>query len=85
MIQTLWKEDQDPRAFVQREYLAQIQDKSLLEAMAKEVVAAYPQAAESYRQGKTAALESLIGQMMKKTQGKGHPEKIREALEQALQ
>lgn len=85
VIQTLWKEDQDPRAFVQREHLAQIQDKSLLEAMAKEVVAAYPQAAESYRQGKTAALESLIGQMMKKTQGKGHPEKIREALEQALQ
>lgn len=85
VIQTLWKEDQDPKALVEREHLAQIQDKSLLEAMAKEVIAAYPQAAESYRQGKTAALQSLIGQMMKQTQGKGHPEKIREALEQALQ
>lgn len=85
VIQALWKEDEDPRAFVEREHLAQIQDKSLLEAMAKEVVAEYPQAAESYRQGKTAAMQALIGQMMKKTQGKGHPEKIREALEQALQ
>ncbi len=85
VIQILWKEDQDPKALVEREHLAQIQDKSLLEAMAKEVIAAYPQAAESYRQGKTAALQSLIGQMMKQTQGKGHPEKIREALEQALQ
>lgn len=37
-----------------------------------------------YRKGKTAAFQGLMGQMMKKTKGKGNPAKIQEILAQKL-
>ena len=36
--------------------------------------------AQDYRAGKTAALQALIGQMMRRTQGRADPELSREIL-----
>lgn len=80
LVQSLWTQDQDPEQLVKEKGLEQISDEAELAKLAKEVMAEQPKSVDNYRKGKTAALQALIGQMMKKTSGRGNPEKIQEIL-----
>jgi len=52
--------------------------------MVDDVIAAQPKSVADYRAGKDAALQFLVGQVMKASRGKANPALAREALEKKL-
>jgi aspartyl-tRNA(Asn)/glutamyl-tRNA(Gln) amidotransferase subunit B len=55
-----------------------------LDADARAVLAENPKAAADYRAGKTATLNFLVGQLMRRTKGRAAPDAARLAMEKAL-
>lgn len=84
VLSLLWEHDQDPEALVMEKGLEQISDPELLSNLADEVLRQQEKMVSDYRKGKTAAFQGLMGQMMKKTRGKGNPVKIQEILMEKL-
>ena len=84
VLSLLWENDQDPEALVAEKGLEQVSDPELLSKLADEVLLQQPKMVADYRKGKTAAFQGLMGQMMKKTQGRGNPVKIQEILLEKL-
>ncbi len=84
LVSMLWQADDDPERIVREKGLEQISDEAVLEKLAHEVIEEQPRSVASYKQGKTAALQALIGQMMKKTSGRGDPVCIQRILETLL-
>lgn len=80
LLALLWREDQDPREAVARLGLGKVTDRDALADLAREVIADCPRAAADFRAGKTAALQALLGQMMRRTQGRADPSLARETL-----
>jgi aspartyl-tRNA(Asn)/glutamyl-tRNA(Gln) amidotransferase subunit B len=74
----------DPEALVRERGLEAVSDTGLLESVADEVLAQNPKAVEGYRGGDTKLLNFLMGQVMKKTQGKANPAQVRELLARKL-
>jgi aspartyl-tRNA(Asn)/glutamyl-tRNA(Gln) amidotransferase subunit B len=60
--------------------LKQITDTGALEAIVAQVLAANPKSVEEFKAGKDKALNALVGQVMKATQGKANPQVINELL-----
>jgi aspartyl-tRNA(Asn)/glutamyl-tRNA(Gln) amidotransferase subunit B len=84
LIQEMWDADRDPRKLVAEQDLGQISDEAVLSEYVLEVLAQNPKAAEDYKKGKDKAFQSLIGQMMAKTKGKGNPVVIQKLLLEKL-
>jgi aspartyl-tRNA(Asn)/glutamyl-tRNA(Gln) amidotransferase subunit B len=55
-------------------------DSATLPKVVSEIIAAYPQVVEDYKNGKEAAIEFLVGQGMKQTKGSANPAELREAI-----
>jgi len=70
---------------VQAEGLAQIDDEAMLAALVDGVLAAHPGPVAQYREGKTATLGFLVGQVMKASGGKAHPKRVNDLLRRALE
>jgi aspartyl-tRNA(Asn)/glutamyl-tRNA(Gln) amidotransferase subunit B len=70
----------DPEEIVKEKGLLQIKDTGSLLSVIDEVLSENPQAICDYRQGKKKAAGSLIGQIMKKTQGKANPALVNQLL-----
>jgi aspartyl-tRNA(Asn)/glutamyl-tRNA(Gln) amidotransferase subunit B len=64
--------------------LKQISDSGTLEAAVDKVLAANAKQVEDYRAGKEKAFNSLVGQVMKATQGKANPAQVGEILKRKL-
>ena len=64
--------------------LKQISDVGALEKIIDDVMAANQQSVEEYRAGKEKAFNSLVGQAMKATKGKGNPAQVNELLKKKL-
>ncbi len=73
-----------PTEIIQREGIAQVSDAGTLEAVANQVIAANPKAVEDYRKGKAAAVQFLIGQVMRQTKGSAKPDVIQPILVRLL-
>jgi len=73
-----------PGGIVDRKGLGQVSDQAALEALCDEVIAAHPKSAEDFRAGKAAALNSLKGQVMRRTQGRANPNVAGEILQRKL-
>ncbi|NDL67583.1 Asp-tRNA(Asn)/Glu-tRNA(Gln) amidotransferase subunit GatB [Anaerotalea alkaliphila] len=80
----LWDTGKDPETIVREEGLTQISDDSALRAMALEVIAGNPKPVADYQGGKEAAIQSLVGQMMKRTKGKANPKMVLDLLKELL-
>jgi len=65
---------------VTQKNLTQISDEAALELVLEEVLRTHAQVIEQIRQGKESAIGFLIGQAMRKTQGKANPKKIGELI-----
>jgi aspartyl-tRNA(Asn)/glutamyl-tRNA(Gln) amidotransferase subunit B len=74
-----------PEALVQQHGLLPIESGEELLALAREVLAANPGPAAEFRGGKERTFAFLVGQAMKQSRGRAHPEKLQEALRAALQ
>lgn len=69
-----------PDEIIKEKNLVQISDASSLGAIVDEVLAANPNAVAEYNAGKDRAIGFLVGQIMKKTQGKANPQMVQEIL-----
>jgi len=67
-----------PAVIVEEKNLVQVSDEGELQAMIEEIVAANPEQAEQFRQGKTKVMGFFVGQLMKKTKGKANPKMANE-------
>ncbi|MBI4364801.1 MAG: Asp-tRNA(Asn)/Glu-tRNA(Gln) amidotransferase GatCAB subunit B, partial [Candidatus Latescibacteria bacterium] len=75
----------EPGALVERHGLSPIEDDEALRALAREVIAANPGPAAEVRAGKERTFAFLVGQAMKRSRGRAHPEKIQAALKRELE
>jgi aspartyl-tRNA(Asn)/glutamyl-tRNA(Gln) amidotransferase subunit B len=73
-----------PARVVERKGIAQLSDSSELEQIVAEVIADNPKAVEDYHAGKTASLQFLVGQVMKRTKGRAKPDMVSPLLEGKL-
>lgn len=81
----LW---QDPKqtvdCLIETQGLRQVQDTGQIDGWVDEVIAANPKMVDEYKSGKDKALNAMVGQVMKKSQGKANPAAVTEALKSKL-
>ena len=77
--------DKSPLALAQALNLLQESDKGKIQALVDEVIAAYPDKIVAYRNGKKGVLGMLMGELMKKSQGKVVPKVANTLLLQRLE
>ena len=85
VIAQLFREDGDPVAIIEAQGLQQISDPQVLRPMAEEVLRQSQKVVQDYKGGNKNAFHALVGQMMKKTQGKGNPQVISQVLSELLE
>jgi aspartyl-tRNA(Asn)/glutamyl-tRNA(Gln) amidotransferase subunit B len=73
-----------PATIMDREGLRQISDAGALEKIIGEIIAANPKQVEQYKNGKTAVLGFLVGQVMKASRGQANPTAVSEVLKNKL-
>lgn len=73
-----------PAQVVEALGLRQISDESALAAVVEEVIAAHSDAVENYRKGNANSLKFLVGQVMRKSQGRANPQLVNRLLEERL-
>jgi len=69
---------------IQEQGLGQISDAGAIEKIVDEVLTANAKQVEDYRSGKEKAFNSLVGQVMKRSQGKANPAQVNEILRRKL-
>ena len=69
---------------IEKRGLKQISDTGAIEKIVDEVLAKNAKQVEDYRAGKDKAFNSLVGQVMKATQGKANPAQVNEILKRKL-
>lgn len=77
-------EGRAPREIVDEQGLRQVSDDSLVRAAVADVIAEHPRAVADFKGGKKSALGFLMGQAMQRLRGAGHPDTVRQILEQTL-
>ena len=80
LIAELVRRGGDPAALIRERGLEAVSDRGLLEAAADAVIADHPDMADQIRAGEDKVLNFLMGQIMKRTQGKANPGAAREIL-----
>lgn len=76
VIQQMFSSLEDPVKIIDQQGLYLIKDEELLKEKMTAILTKQPQILIDYKQGKTKALQALIGQIMKETKGLADPETI---------
>jgi len=84
VLTEMWVSNGDPDAIIATKGLTQISDAGAIEKIVDHVLAANAKQVEDYRAGKEKAFNSLVGQVMKATQGKANPAQVNEILKRKL-
>jgi aspartyl-tRNA(Asn)/glutamyl-tRNA(Gln) amidotransferase subunit B len=71
-------------ATIERLGLKQMNDSAALEKIVADVLAANPKNVEQYKAGNGKALNALVGQIMKASQGKANPQQVNDLLRKQL-
>jgi aspartyl-tRNA(Asn)/glutamyl-tRNA(Gln) amidotransferase subunit B len=74
----------DPAALVEQHGLASIGDTAQLEAWVDEVISDNPAFVEQFRSGKDGVINALVGQVMKRSQGRADARRVQELLRSKL-
>lgn len=69
---------------IEAQNMGQISDKDELENIVDAVIAASPEEAEAYRNGKTKLMSYFVGQIMKETKGRANPKLVNQLLQAKL-
>lgn len=80
----MFESNLDPDLYVKRQGLQMVSDETLLERIVEEVLAENVRSVEDYRSGKERALGYLVGQVMKKINGRANPAVVNEMLKKYL-
>ena len=85
VMDVLWlKQQETVDGIIEAKGLKQMNDAGALEKIVDSVLAANPKNVEEYRAGNAKALNALIGQIMKGSQGKANPQQVNDLLRQKL-
>ncbi|MDD3487591.1 MAG: Asp-tRNA(Asn)/Glu-tRNA(Gln) amidotransferase subunit GatB [Candidatus Moranbacteria bacterium] len=74
----------DPEHIIEEKNLGQISDDSEVENIVKDVVEKNPDPVADFKNGKQNALQFLLGQVMKESKGRIHPQKAMELLKKYM-
>jgi aspartyl-tRNA(Asn)/glutamyl-tRNA(Gln) amidotransferase subunit B len=75
---------QAPEAIVKAKGLLQVGDESAIGKWCDEAITEMPKAVEEFKGGKERAIGSLVGLVMKKSQGKANPQLVNQILQKKL-
>ena len=75
---------QDPETVVKEKGLVQISDQGEIMTIVREIIAANPEQAQQFQEGKTKVMGFFVGQLMKQTGGKANPGLANELFVKAL-
>jgi len=70
----------DPARIVESRGLAQVSDSGVIESLVDKAIEANAQSVADYRNGKKAALQFLVGQVMRESRGKANPPMVAQLL-----
>jgi len=85
VMDALWAEPESALdAIIETKGLKQMNDTGALEKIVDTVLVANPKNVEEYRAGNAKALNALVGQIMKGSQGKANPQQVNDLLRQKL-
>ena len=84
VLEVLIAEGGSPADIIQARGMVQVSDTGALEEMASQVLAAHPGVVADFLSGKEAALQFLVGQVMKISRGKANPKVAMEILRKLL-
>ena len=83
-IQVLVKDGGDPREIAQRAGFIQQNNKEELMLVVQNIITQNPEIVEAYKGGKLSAIQFLVGQGMKATNGSANPETLKELILKAI-
>jgi len=84
VFDAMWAGEGTADEIIEKRGLKQLSDTSAIEKIVDEVLAKNARQVEDYRAGKEKAFNSLVGQVMKATQGKANPAQVNEILKRKL-
>jgi aspartyl-tRNA(Asn)/glutamyl-tRNA(Gln) amidotransferase subunit B len=84
MLLILKSEDRSPRLIAEERGLIQKENPEELKEIAQKIIDTMPKVAADYKAGKTQALMSLVGMIMKETKGAANPALAKKILEDLL-
>jgi aspartyl-tRNA(Asn)/glutamyl-tRNA(Gln) amidotransferase subunit B len=84
VFDAMWAGEGTADEIIAKRGLKQISDSGAIEKIVDEVLAKNARQVEDYRAGKEKAFNSLVGQVMKATQGKANPAQVNEILKRKL-
>ena len=84
LLAEMYRDGGDPAALVAERGLGQVGDAAILGSLVDEVIAANPKACADFRGGRDAALQSLVGQVMKATRGRADARLVTSLLRERL-
>jgi len=85
VLDALWSQEcGDVDAAIESKGLKQMNDSGALEKIVDDVLAANPKNIEQYKAGNSKALNALVGQIMKGSQGKANPQQVSDLLRRKL-
>jgi aspartyl-tRNA(Asn)/glutamyl-tRNA(Gln) amidotransferase subunit B len=84
ILPIIWKGEGSVEGIIEKQGLKQISDAGAIEKLVDEVLAQNEKQVADYRAGKEKAFNSLVGQVMKASQGKANPAQVNEILRKKL-
>jgi len=84
VFEAVWSGEGNVDDVIAKRGLKQISDSGEIEKIVDEVLAANAKQVADYRAGKEKAFNSLVGQVMKRSQGKANPAQVNEVLRRKL-
>lgn len=84
VFEIILSEDREPAQIIKEKGFEQISDTGFIEKIVNEVLTENQKSVDDYKRGKTNAMGYLVGQCMKKSQGKANPGMLKELVESKL-
>jgi aspartyl-tRNA(Asn)/glutamyl-tRNA(Gln) amidotransferase subunit B len=84
VLAAMWEGEGEPGEIIAKRGLKQVSDAGALEKIVDDVLAKNVRQVEDYRAGRDKAFNSLVGQVMKATQGKANPAQVNRILKAKL-
>ncbi len=84
VLDEMVKNGKPAQKIIEEKNLAQISDSASLNSIIAEVIKGNPKSVGDYKAGKANAVMFLIGQVMRKSQGKANPKAVQELLKERL-
>lgn len=76
----LFEEGGDPETIVEEKGLAQVSDTGVIDGFVDQAIAENPKSVEDFKNGKDAAIQFLVGQVMRMSRGKANPQMVAQLL-----